>query len=455
MTSIALPSAGFGAGSEVTHAKLANGLEIVVIPDRRAPVVTHMVWYRVGGADEPRGKSGIAHFLEHLMFKGTEKIAPGDFSKIVARNGGQDNAFTTQDATAYFQRVAKERLPLVMEMEADRMANLRLLEEDVRNERQVVLEERRSRVDNDPGSILSEQMQAALFLAHPYGIPVIGWQNEIEKLSHEDALAFYKAFYSPNNAILVVAGDVEAGEVIKLAESTFGQVKAAAERPKRERVIEPEAVAARRVVLRDARAAKATISRTYVTAGYATATGREAEALELMASILGSTGTGRIYKKVVVEEKKASSAGAWYSGTALEYGRFGVYAIPVGETSLEAVEASIDAVIADVRDNGVTQAELERVRNAAIADIVYDADNQTNLARTYGWALVTGRTVEDVKSRDAKLAAVTLDDIKAAARAHLDIKRSVTGFLIPDPKQVAAGGPAKKVTVPGPGGTVH
>jgi zinc protease len=454
MTSLGLPTASFGAGADVTYTKLANGLQIVVIPDRRAPVITHMVWYEVGGADEPRGKSGIAHFLEHLMFKGTDKIAPGDFSKIVARNGGQDNAFTTQDATAYFQRVAKERLPLVMEMEADRMTNLRLLEDDVLNERQVILEERRSRVDNDPGSLLSEQMQAALFLAHPYGVPVIGWQHEMEKLSREDALSFYKTYYSPNNAILVVAGDVEADQVIKLAESTYGKIKSTAERPKRVRTAEPDAIAARRVVLKDARAAKATFSRNYLAPSYTTAKPREAEAMEMLAAILGSSGTGRIYKKLVVEERKAASAGAWFSGTGLDYGRFGVYSVPAGEVQLEAIEASMDAVIAEVQENGVTQAELDRVRNASIADIVYDADNQTNLARTYGWALVTGRTIEAVKSREARLMAVTLDDIKQAARTYLDVRRSVTGYLLPDPKQVAAGN-KKKASIPSAGDTIH
>ena len=456
MTLTALPNASFGAGMEVTHKTLSNGLQIVVIPDRRAPVITHMVWYRVGAADEPRGKSGIAHFLEHLMFKGTEKIAPGDFSKIVARNGGQDNAFTTQDATAYFQRVAKERLPLVMEMEADRMTNLRLLEDDVLKERQVILEERRSRVDNDPGSQMSEQMQAALFLAHPYGTPVIGWQHEMEGLSRSDALSFYKTYYAPNNAILVVAGDAEPDQVIKLAEDTFGKIPAAAKAPERNRVQEPPAIAARRVVMKDARAAKATLSRNYLAPSYSTAKPREAEALEMLAAIVGSTGTGRIYKKAVVEEKKASSAGAWFSGTGIDYGRFGVYAVPAGDTPLEEVEASIDAVLADIRDNGVTQAELDRVRNSSIADIIYDADNQTNLARAYGWALVTGRTIDHVKNREAALLAVTLDDIKAAAATYLDIRRSVTGYLVPEPSQVAGAQPApKKVSVPGPGGTIH
>jgi zinc protease len=339
-----------------------------------------------------------------------------------------------------------------MEMEADRMTNLRLQNDDVLNERKVILEERRSRVDNDPSSLLSEQMQAALFLAHPYGIPVIGWQHEMEHLSREDALSFYKTYYCPSNAILIVAGDVEPDEVFKLAETTYGKVPAMASPPSRDRGLEPGAIAARRVVLRDARAAKATLSRNYLAASYTSAQPREAESLELLAAILGSTGTGRIYKKLVVEERKASSAGAWYAGTALDYGRFGVYAIPAGETPLESIETSLDAVIADVRDNGVTEAELERVRNAAIADIVYDADNQTNLARTYGWALVTGRTIEDVRNREAVLSAVTLDDIKKAASTYLDIRRSVTGMLLPDAKQVAG---AKKVSVPGPSGTIH
>ena len=204
--------------------KLANGLDVVVIPDHRAPVVTQMVWYKVGAADEPPGSSGIAHFLEHLMFKGTDTIPTGQFSKIVARNGGEDNAFTNHDVTAYFQRVAKDRLPTVMEMEADRMANLRLTEEDVVTERNVILEERRSRIDNDPGSILQEQMMAALYENHPYGIPIIGWEHEIEALDREDALTYYKRFYAPNNAILIVAGDVEPDEVKRLAEDTYGKL---------------------------------------------------------------------------------------------------------------------------------------------------------------------------------------------------------------------------------------
>ena len=453
MMAITAPLSGsFAAQPEITQKTLSNGLQVVVIPDRRAPVVTHIVWYKIGGADEPRGKSGIAHFLEHLMFKGTEKIAPGEFSKIVARNGGQDNAFTSQDATAYFQRVATDRLPLVMEMEADRMTNLQLRADDVTNELQVVLEERRSRVDNDPNSILSEQMGATLFLSHPYRIPIIGWEHEIRGLTHADAVGFYKQYYAPNNAIVVVAGDVDAEEVFTLAEKNYGSLKASADLPPRSRVLEPEPQAPRRVILKDERAAQDTLSRQYLAPSNRTAEGREAEALELLAAILGSNTTGRLYRKLVVEEKKASSAGGWYSSDYLDYGRMGVYAVAAGDTPLSAIEASMDAVIAEIKENGVTPAELERARNSKIAQLVYDQDSQFNQARTYGWALATGQTIADVQNRAARLEAVTLADIASAANKYLDLKRSVTGELLAVNKALAKSGAP---SIPGPSETIH
>jgi len=426
------------ASGRAFYAKLANGMEVVVLPDRRAPVVTHMVWYRVGGADEPPGKSGIAHFLEHLMFKGTEKIQPGEFSKIIARNGGQDNAFTSNDATAYFQRVSKDRLAVVMEMEADRMTNLRLDEKQVVTERKVVQEERRSRVDNEPMSILREQMQAALYLGHPYGIPIIGWEHEIAQLNREDALAFYKKFYAPNNAILVVAGDVAPQDVMPLAEKYYGVIPPNPDAAQRSRPKEPEAQAERRVILRDARAGKATLQRYYIAPAYGTAEPSEAEALEMLGRIVGSSNTSRMYMKLVVEAKKASSASGWYSGAALDSGTLGFYAVAAGDARLEEVEALMDAVLDEVKAEGVTQEELDRARNAAIADIVYNADNQASLARTYGWALATGRTVQDVESREARLRKVTVEDVKRVANKHLEIRRSVTGLLIPAPSQTAA-----------------
>ncbi|MGH6847519.1 MAG: M16 family metallopeptidase, partial [Methylocella sp.] len=242
---------GKPTGPAITQAKLANGLDIVVIEDHRAPVVTHMVWYRNGSADDPPGKSGIAHFLEHLMFKGTNANPQGKFSELVAELGGQENAFTSNDYTAYFQRAAKEHLGVCMEYEADRMKNLALTGEVVSTERDVVLEERRMRTDSDPSNQLNEAVQAALFTQHPYGKPIIGWSHEIESLERADALAYYERFYTPENAILVVAGDVDAKDVIALAKEYYDPVPAHGEPPKRFRPREPEPRAHRLVTLID------------------------------------------------------------------------------------------------------------------------------------------------------------------------------------------------------------
>lgn len=435
MAAVSLATQPADAKVRAAQFKLDNGMQVVVIPDHRTPVVTHMVWYRVGAADEPPGVSGIAHFLEHLMFKGTDKIPPGEFSKIVARNGGQDNAFTSQDITAYFQRIAKDRLPLVMEMEADRMINLRLREEDVLTERKVILEERRSRVDNDPSSILGEQMSAALYRAHPYGIPIIGWEHEMAALSREDALTFYKRFYAPNNAILVISGDVTVDQVKKLAADTYAKIPAVEEINKRDRPKEPPHPTPLRVELVDARAGKATVQRYYYAPSYAKAEPGDAEALDLLMKVVGSGSTSRIYKSLVVKDKKAAGAGGWYSGSSLDSGRIAVYAIPVDGVSTEEAEAALDAVLDDVRENGVTQEELDRARNSYLAERIYGSDSQSRLARRYGWGLATGRSIEDIEAWPERLEKVTLEDLQRVARRYFDLKRSVTGVLLPRPKK--------------------
>ncbi len=246
-------------------------MQVVVIPDSRSPVVTHMVWYKVGAADETKGVSGIAHFLEHLMFKSTENIPSGEFSKIVSRLGGQDNAFTGHDVTSYFQRISKDRLRKVMEMEADRMVNLKLADKEVLTERDVILEERRSRIENNPAAILDEQMDATLYLHHPYGVPVIGWEHEMAQLSRQNAIDFYKRYYAPNNAILVVAGDVTPEEVKKNAIETYGKLPANPAAPRAVRASDPPQRVARRVMLEDPRAGKASIHRDYLVPSYTTA----------------------------------------------------------------------------------------------------------------------------------------------------------------------------------------
>ncbi|HEY6254559.1 MAG TPA: pitrilysin family protein [Xanthobacteraceae bacterium] len=426
------PRPAAAGGLDVAHFTLGNGLEVVVIPDHRTPVVTHMVWYKVGAADETPGKSGLAHFLEHLMFKGTNKNPLGRFSQTVSTLGGHENAFTTSDYTAYYQRTPRDRLRTLMEFEADRMTGLVLTDEVVRPELQVVLEEQNMRVANNPGARLGEQMESTLYLNHPYGRPVIGWRHEIEKLDRQGALDFYRRFYTPNNAVLVVAGDVTADEVKTLAEATYGQVARVVEVAPRLRPTEPTQEAARTVTLADPRVTQPSLRRIYLAPAARTAAPGESEALDVLAGILGSGENSRLYRTLVVDQDIAVNAGAGYDGTALDYAPFRLSATPKPGITLPQIEAAMDAVLADVIEKGVTAEELERCKNRLIADAVYAQDNQTTLARWFGAALMTGLSVEDVQAWPDSVRAVTAEQVQAAARRYLDKRRSVTGYLIKD-----------------------
>ena len=417
------------AGPRVNHFKLDNGMDVVVIPDHRAPVVTHMVWYRNGSADDPRGKSGIAHFLEHLMFKGTHNHKQGEFSHLVAELGGQENAFTSYDYTAYFQRVAREHLGVVMEFEADRMTGLTLTDDIVAPERDVVLEERRMRSDTDPASQLDEAMSAALFTHHSYGVPIIGWGHEIETLYRQDALAYYRRFYTPENAILVVAGDVEAPEVELLARATYGKIPARGEAPVRNRPREPEPRAERMVKLADEKVEQPQLERIYLVPSARTAQKGESEALDVLAHHLGGGQTSLLYRKLVLEKKLAVMAGAYYFGDALDASRFVIYALPAEGVGLEELERALDAAIAELKRDGVSAEDVARASTRLVAEAVYAQDNQASLARWFGAALANGETVEDVLSWSARIEAVTPQDV-AKAIQWLERRRSVTGFLL-------------------------
>jgi zinc protease len=421
---------GSGPGAPETF-ELSNGMSVVVIPDRRAPVVTHMVWYRVGAADEPEGMSGVAHFLEHLMFKGTKTIPPGELSRIVARNGGQDNAFTSSDYTAYFQRVAIDRLPIVMEMEADRMENLVLSDAEVLPERDVVLEERSMRIDNNPRSILSEKINQALFPVHPYGTPVIGWEREIAALTTENAIAYYDRFYTPNNAILIVAGDISAAELRPLAEKYYGSIERRAEPPARVRETSDGAGEPLRVEHADARVQQPTVQRLYRVPNYLQAPNRDGQALEVLGTLLGGSATSQLYRNMVIERQIAVSAGSWYSGAALDDGTFGLYAVPAPGQSTEDVEAALDAEVASFLATGITQDDVDRTVKLLVAEAIYARDSQEDMARLYGVVLTTGGTVQDVIEWPDRLRKVTAEDVMNAAKIYLDRNQSVTGILKP------------------------
>ncbi|WP_414645388.1 M16 family metallopeptidase [Bradyrhizobium amphicarpaeae] len=412
---------------------LANGMQVVVIPDHRTPVVTEMIWYKVGSADETPGKSGLAHFLEHLMFKGTSKHPVGEFSQTVLRVGGNENASTSVDYTNYYQRVPKEQLATMMEFEADRMTGLILKDENVLPERDVVLEEYNMRVANNPDARLNEQIMAALYLNHPYGRPVIGWHQEIEKLDREDALAFYRRFYAPNNAILVIAGDVEASDIRPLVERNFGAIPAQPAIPaRRVRPQEPEPAAPRTVTLADPRVEQPSMRRYYLVPSATTAAAGESAALDVLAQLMGSGSNSYLYRALVVDKPLAVSANASYSSISLDPTQFAVSASPKPGISFAEVEQAVDAVIANVAQNPIRAEDLERVKTQLIAEAIYAQDNQAVLARWYGGALTTGLSVEDIRSWPDRIRAVTAEQVRAVAQKWLEKKRSVTGYLIKD-----------------------
>ena len=413
--------------------ELPNGMQVVVVPNHRVPIISHMVWYKVGAADEVVGKSGLAHLLEHLMFKGTPSVPPGEFSKTVARNGGRDNAFTTADYTGYYQNVAADRLELVMKLEADRMRNLRLDEQNFRTELAVVLEERRSRVDNNPAALLAEQMEAALFLNSPYHRPVIGWKSEIEGLTLDDALAFYRRWYGPNNAILVVAGDVDAATVRPLAEKYFAEIPRV-EVPARLRAAEPPSRAARRVTLTDGRVGQPGWTRLYLAPSYVTGQTELANPLEVLAEILGGGATSRLYRSLVVDRGLAAAADAAYDPSALGPTSFRVSVSPRPGVPLDKLETEIDKELNRLAKDGPTADEVERAKDRLRAAVAYSRDSLHTGAQVLGEALTTGQTAADVEAWPDRIAAVTPAEVSRAAAAVLDVKASVTGLLLPDPK---------------------
>ena len=418
------------AADEVSSFTLPNGLELVVIEDHRAPVVTHMVWYRIGSADETPGHSGIAHFLEHLMFQGTDDLAPGEFSATVEAQGGNDNAFTSYDYTAYFQRVAADRLGLMMQMEADRMRDLTLSEEDVATERQVIIEERAQRVDSDPGALLNEQMDAAQYLNHPYGRPVIGWLHEVKSLTRDDALAFYRANYAPNNAIVVVAGDVTPDEALKLAETHYGPLEPSTTITPRARPAEPPQLAERRLVLTDERVAEPYVVRSYLAAERNPGDQRKAAALTLLAELLGGSPTTSVFaRELQFNRGIATWSSAFYDGTTVDAATFGLYIMPAPGTSLSDAEAALDEVIAGFLKDGVDPDALARIKTQVRAATIYGRDDAGAQARMYGQALAVGLSVQDVQDWPDLLQSITPDEIMAAATEVFDRNRAVTGWL--------------------------
>ncbi len=421
------------AGPEVFQFALQNGMQVVVIPDHRAPVVTQMIWFKVGGIDDPPGLSGLAHFFEHMMFRGTKQTPGDEFSRTLARNGGDDNAFTTHDYTAFYEQIAKNRLPLAMSLEADRMANLDLSDSNVTTERDVVLEERRMRVENDPQALLAEQIDAALHLSHPYGRPVIGWPDEVHRIGRVEAQDFYKHHYAPNNAILIVAGDVTVDEVRNDAQAAFGKVQARELVP-RATYAEPPRIGETRLAIARPDAKVPLFQRVYRVPSYAEAAPGQAEALETLAEILGGDLTGLLYRKLVVEKHLATNVGAAYDGYARDDGEFQLYAYPRPGVSLVALEQAVDQVVAGASNAVPNAKDLARAKTQLVASVIYRRDSQFALASAYGQALTIGLTAFDVKAWPDRIQAVTAEQVRKAAGDALVKKEAVSATLTPAPR---------------------
>lgn len=414
----------------VTTFTLGNGMDVVVVEDHRAPVVQHMVWYRAGSADEPVGSSGVAHFLEHLLFKGTDTMESGELSATVAANGGNDNAFTSYDYTAFYQRVAADRLGLMMRMEADRMVNIRLTETDIQTERDVILEERNQRTDNNPRALFGEQMNASQYLNHRYGVPIIGWRHEMETLDLNDAMGFYKTYYAPNNAILVVSGDVYPDEVRDLAETYYGVIPANPDLPVRFRSSEPPQTAARRLIYRDPRVAQDYVSRSYLAPERDPGDQKAAAALTILSEILGGGTTSYLTQKLQFDDQVALYSAAFYGGVSLDDTTFDLVIVPRPGVTLQQAEDALDDVLRQFLTDGIDPEQLDRIKMQLRASQIYARDNVDGIANRYGRALTAGLTVADIQAWPDILQSVTGDDIIAAAKSVLRPETSVTGWLM-------------------------
>ena len=411
------------------HTILENGLKIVVLENNRVPAIAHSIWYKVGSADEPNGKSGIAHFLEHLLFKGTEKLKPGEFSQIVARNGGKENAFTSKNYTGYFQLIHKSKLELIMSLEADRMKNIKLIEKEFENEKTVVLEERYSRIDNNPSALLSEQINTALFMNHPYRRPIIGWEHEIKNLSLNDVMKFYEKFYAPNNAIIVICGDVNFDEVVRVAKKYFGSIKPS-KIDERSWTNEPTQHAPRGVVLKSKNTAIPVFKRYYLVPTY-TKSKKEALALEVFTEIFGDPLTGMLFEEFVKNKRLAISASAYYYSDGFGDTSFTISIVPKKEVTLDDIASHLDKYLHEIEKKIISSDELTKVKKRLVNETIFAQDSLYMGMRIFGSSLSTGYSLKDITDWPNDIQKVSINDLQNILLKTFDLNKSVTGYLLP------------------------
>ena len=440
-TTLALAAAA--AQANPYEKMLANGLRVIVQEDRRAPTAVHMVWYRAGSMDEVDGTSGVAHVLEHMMFKGTKTLKPGEFNRRIADAGGRDNAFTSLDYTAYFQQVPAKRLGEMMALEADRMANLVLDPKEFAQEIKVVMEERRLRTEDNPQALVYETQMAAAFEAHPYRRPIIGWMNDLENMTVADARDWYRRWYAPNNAYVIVVGDVNKEEVFRLAEKHYGRIAARA-MPVRKPQREPAQLGVKRLVV------KAPAKLPYLSMAWKVAAlrdlrkEREPFALEMLAGVLDGHEAARLARNLVRGSKVAVSAGAGYDATVRGEATFVVSGTPAEGRTVADLEAALRGEIARVAAEGVGAQELERVRTQVIAAQVYKRDSMMAQAMEIGRTEAAGLHWRDIDTLLEKIRSVTAEEVQAVAKKYFDDATLTVAVL--DPQPLPEGAPQKSVS---------
>ena len=419
---------------EVLEATLDNGLRVLILEDRRSPIVSVQVWYKVGSRNERPGATGLAHFLEHMMFKGTPTHGKGEFARLVERNGGQDNAFTAQDVTSYFVNIAADKVDLVLRLEADRMRHLLLDPKEIDSERQVVMEERRTRIEDDPDGLLSEELNAVAFKAHPYRWPIIGWMEEINRINPPELRAFYDTYYVPNNAILAVVGDVKAPDVLARIREVFGGIPRGPA-PPAVTAVEPPQIGERRVIVRKAGAQLPIVSIAYHVPNHASP---DAPALELLSTILSEGRASRLYRKLVYEKRMALGAGGDYSYASVDPNLFWFYATPLPGHTVEALERALLDEIEVLKSEPVPDEELARAKNQIEASFVWRQDSVHSRAS----GLVRFEMLGSWRLLDRfvpMIRAVTAADIQRVARAYFPSDRKNVGVLLPAEPPAPAG----------------
>ncbi|HEX2859898.1 MAG TPA: pitrilysin family protein [Alphaproteobacteria bacterium] len=424
---------------DIQEAQLDNGMKVVVVPDHRSPVVTHSVWYRVGAVDEPTGATGMSHMLEHLMFKGTQKYPAGQMDKIIQRNGGQQNAFTSYEMTAYHQTISADKLPLMMEIEADRMEGLVLTDKVFLPERQVVSEERKWRIESQPAPGFYERLRRAHFQVSPFGREVIGSRADIEAYDLPRILNWYTRHYAPNNATLLVVGDVDMATVLPLAKQYYGGEKKR-DVPTRKLETEPLRKAEVRLVEVNKDVQVPVYARmyrapsTFVGMGDTPGNLHDAMALWALGEILGGSDTARLYQQLVVKQGLADGANANYDPTGGSESSLDVSVSPRTGVTLDKIDAAVLAVVADVLKSGVTEAELKRAKTNLMADEIYSLDNADNIMYRLGSWLMSGGTVKNFDAWQPVLKAITVADVNAAAHKYLVRSESTMGVLVGNEK---------------------